>query len=170
MRILITGGIVFVIWCFFSSWLYNDVLLPVMRKPVPALVTPVSQTNEADSLMKLKAMMPKDLSIYFEFNDSKFKPDPQYDNSVAAFKTWLDKYPGSMLSVEGYTDLVGATEFNQALGLKRAYIVGKYLEEHGITTDKIMAKSNGEETHPADYITADGRAKSRRTDISIKMQ
>jgi outer membrane protein OmpA-like peptidoglycan-associated protein len=115
-------------------------------------------------------MMPKNLSIYFEFNDSKFKPDPQYDNSIAAFKAWLDKYPGSMLSVEGYTDLVGTTEFNQALGLKRAYIVGKYLEGHGITTDKIMAKSKGEDTHAVDYITADGRAKSRRTDISIKMQ
>jgi Outer membrane protein and related peptidoglycan-associated (lipo)proteins len=170
MRILITGAIVFVIWCFFSSWLYNDILLPVMRKPVPVLATPVSQTNEADSLMKLKAMMPKNLSIYFEFNDSKFKPDPQYDNSIAAFKAWLEKYPGSMLSVEGYTDLVGTTEFNQDLGLKRAYIVGKYLEEHGITTDKIMAKSKGEDTHAEDYITVDGRAKSRRTDISIKMQ
>ena len=170
MRILITGAIVFVIWCFFSSWLYNDILLPVMRKPVPILATPVSQTNEADSLMKLKAMMPKNLSIYFEFNDSKFKPDPQYDNSIAAFKAWLEKYPGSMLSVEGYTDLVGTTEFNQDLGLKRAYIVGKYLEEHGITTDKIMAKSKGEDTHAEDYITVDGRAKSRRTDISIKMQ
>jgi hypothetical protein len=61
MRILITGAIVFVIWCFFSSWLYNDILLPVMRKPVPVLATPVSQTNEADSLMKLKASMPKNL-------------------------------------------------------------------------------------------------------------
>jgi outer membrane protein OmpA-like peptidoglycan-associated protein len=170
MRILITGAIVFVIWCFFSSWLYNDILLPVMRKPVPSLATPVSQTNEADSLMKLKAMMPKDLSIYFEFNDSKFKPDPLYDNSIAEFKVWLDKYPGSMLSVEGYTDLVGATDFNQDLGLKRAYVVGKYLEKQGITTDKIIAKSNGEDTHAADYITVDGRAKSRRTDISIKMQ
>jgi outer membrane protein OmpA-like peptidoglycan-associated protein len=170
MRILITGAIVFVIWCFFSSWLYNDILLPVMRKPVPALVTPVSQTNEADSLMKLKAMMPKTLSIYFEFNDSKFKPDPQYENSIAVFKAWLDKYPGSILSVKGFTDLVGDNEFNMALGLKRAYIVGKNLEEHGITTDRIKAESNGEEIQAPDYITTDGRAKSRRTDISIKMQ
>jgi outer membrane protein OmpA-like peptidoglycan-associated protein len=170
MRILITGAIAFVIWCFFSSWLYNDILLPVMRKPVPALATPANLTNEADSLMKLKALMPKELSIYFEFNDSKLKADPQYDNSIAAFKAWLDKYPGSMLLVEGFTDLVGTTEFNQALGLKRAHIVGKYLEEHGITTDKIMADSKGEDTSPADYITNEGRAKSRRTDISIKMQ
>jgi outer membrane protein OmpA-like peptidoglycan-associated protein len=170
MRILITGFVAFVIWCFVSAWLYNDKLLPMMKKLVPVQATPENQSNEADSLMKLKALMPKDLSIYFEFNDSKLKTDPQYENSIAAFKAWLDKYPGSMLSVEGFTDLVGTEEFNQALGLKRAHVVGKYLEEHGITTDKIMADSKGKDTHPADYITKEGRAKSRRTDISIKMQ
>lgn len=170
MRILITGFVVFVIWCFFSSWLYNDILLPVMKRPVPVLATPENQTNVADSLAKLKAMMPGDLLIYFEFNSSKFKPDPQYDNSIAAFKTCLDKYPGSMLSVTGYTDIVGTNDFNMALGLKRAHVVGKYLEDHGITTDRILAGSHGRETSAADYITSDGRAKSRRTEISIKMQ
>jgi outer membrane protein OmpA-like peptidoglycan-associated protein len=170
MRILLTGFAVFVIWCCVSAWLYNDKLLPMMKKQVPVLATPENQTNEADSLMKLRALMPKDLSIYFEFNDSKLKTDPQFENSIAAFKAWLDKYPGSMLSVEGFTDLVGTAEFNEVLGLKRAHVVGKYLEDHGITTDKIKAGSQGEDTHPADYITIDGRAKSRRTDISIKMQ
>lgn len=107
MRILITGAIAFVIWCFFSSWLYNDILLPVMRKPVPALATPVNQTNEADSLMKLKALMPRELSIYFEFNDSKLKADPQYDNSIAAFKAWLDKYPDPCSWWRGLLILLG---------------------------------------------------------------
>ena len=93
MRILITGFVFFVIWCFVSAWLYNDKLLPVMKKPVTMQTIPEKQTNEADSLMKLKASMPKNLLIYFEFNDSKFKPDPQIDNSVTEFKAWLEKYP-----------------------------------------------------------------------------
>jgi outer membrane protein OmpA-like peptidoglycan-associated protein len=169
MRILITGFIVFVIWCFFSSWLYNDILLPVMKKPVPVLTTPENQTNEADSLMKLKALMPKDLMIYFEFNNAKFKPDPQTDNSVAEFKAWLDKYPGAMLSVTGCTDLVGTPEYNQELGLKRAQVVSKYLESQGITTGRIMTESAGETKATSDYITIEGRAKNRKTEISIKM-
>jgi outer membrane protein OmpA-like peptidoglycan-associated protein len=170
MKILISGFAVFVIWCFVSAWIYNDKLLPMMKKQVPVLATPDNQTNEADSLMKIKAMMPKELSIYFEFDKSGFKADPQYEASISAFKAWLDKYPGSMLRVDGYTDIVGTTEFNQALGLKRAHAVGKYLEEHGITTDRIIADSNGEEANSGDYISSEGRAKSRRTDISIKMQ
>jgi outer membrane protein OmpA-like peptidoglycan-associated protein len=169
MRIIITGFVVFVIWCFFSSWLYNDILLPVMKKPVPVQTIPESQTRVADSLAQIKAMMPKDLLIYFEFNGAKFKPDPQTDNSIAAFKAWLDKYPGSMISVTGHSDLVGTPEYNQELGLKRAGIVGKYLEEKGIITAKLMIDSKGETQPAADYLTREGRAKNRRTEVTIKM-
>jgi OOP family OmpA-OmpF porin len=170
MRILITGFVIFLIWCFISAWLYNDKLLPAMKKPVPVQTIPESQTNVADSLMKIKATMPKDLLIYFEFNDAKFKPDPQTDKRVDEFKAWLDKYPASMLSVTGHTDLVGTLEYNQKLGLKRAQIVGKYLEEKGINLGRIITESLGETKPAADYLTEEGRAKNRRTEISIKMQ
>ena len=170
MRILITGFVVFVIWCFISAWLYNDNLLPAMKKPVPVLTIPESQTNEADSLMKLKASMPKDLLIYFEFNDTKFKPDPQTDKSVAEFKAWLDKYPGSMLSLLPGIPIWWELEYNQALGLKRAQIVGKYLENQGILPTRMIKESKGEDQPAADYLTEEGRAKNRRTEISIKMK
>jgi outer membrane protein OmpA-like peptidoglycan-associated protein len=169
MRILITGFIVFVIWCFVSAWLYNDHLLPALKKPVAVTTVPETNTREADSLMKLKAMMPKDLTIYFEFNDAKFKADPQNDNSVAEFKAWLDKYPGSMLSVTGNTDLVGTADYNQALGLKRAEIVGKYIESKGINASRIITQSLGETKPAAGYLTKEDRAKNRRTEITIKL-
>lgn len=169
MRILITGFVVFVIWCFISAWLYNDILLPVMKKPVAVAAIPEKSTNEADSLMKIKALMPKDLTIYFEFDDARFKPDAQTDQRVAEFKAWLNKYPGSMLSVTGHTDLVGTAEFNMNLGLKRAQVVSKYLEGQGIAGSKIMTESKGESQPVASYITSEGRAKNRRTEISIKM-
>jgi outer membrane protein OmpA-like peptidoglycan-associated protein len=170
MRILITGFVVFVIWCFVSAWLYNDHLLPAMNPPVPAQPIPdIQADNTADSLATLKASMPKDLLIYFEFNTVKFKTDPQTDNSIAEFKAWLDKYPGSKLSVTGYTDLVGTPEYNQDLGLKRAQVVEKLLEQKGINSEKMVTGSGGENNPAADYITAEGRAKNRRTEVSIKM-
>jgi len=170
MRILVTGFVAFVIWCFISAWLYNDILLPVINKPVTVQTIPQPQSNTADSLAQLKASMPGALLIYFEFNDSKFKPDPQTDNSIATFKSWLGKYPSSMLTVTGHSDLVGTPEFNQELGIKRARVVGKYLESMGIISSKMILDSKGESEPAADYLTADGRAKNRRTEISIKMQ
>ena len=170
MRIIITGFILFVIWCFVSAWLYNDKILPAMRKPATVQTIPETQTHEADSLMKLKASMPKNLLIYFEFNGSKFKPDPQTDNSVSEIKAWLEKYPQSMLSVTGHTDLVGTAEYNSRLGLKRAQVVGTYLEKQGVTASRIVTDSKGSTEPAADYLTAEGRARNRRTEISIKMQ
>jgi OmpA-OmpF porin, OOP family len=169
MRILITGFVVFVIWCFISAWLYNDKLLPAIKRPVPVLAIPETPINAPDSLMKIKASMPKNLLIYFEFDALKFKQDPQINQRISEFKAWLDKYPASMLSVTGHTDLVGTTEYNNALALKRAVIIGKYIERQGINAGKIITESKGETQPAADYLTKEGRAMNRRTEISIKM-
>lgn len=170
MRILITGFVVFVIWCFISAWLYNDKLLPAMKKPVTILTTPDTQTIVADSLAKIFASMPKKLMIYFEFDKVKFKSDPQTDSRIAEFKVWLDKYPGSMVSVTGHTDLVGTPDYNQALAMKRALVIQKFLVIQGIGEGKMVTESKGETQPVADYITSVERAKNRRTEISIKMK
>jgi len=168
MRILITGIVLLAIWCFVSAWIYNDKLMPAMKKPSQTI--PEEQTQEADSLMKIKASMPENLLIYFEFDKTKFKPDPQNDKSIAEIKAWLEKYPQSILLVTGYTDMVGTIEYNYNLALKRAQIVGKYIESLGINSGRMVVSSKGETEPAADYLTQEGRAKSRRTEISIKMQ
>jgi outer membrane protein OmpA-like peptidoglycan-associated protein len=170
MRILITGGVLFVIWAIFSSWLYNDVLLPVIKKPVAVQTIPEPPDPVADSLAKIIASMPKPLMIYFEFDKAKFKSDPQTDSRIAEFKNWLDKYPASILLVNGHTDLVGTPEYNQELGLKRALVLGKYIETQGINASRMQTLSKGETEPAAGYITAEGRAMNRRTEISLKMQ
>jgi outer membrane protein OmpA-like peptidoglycan-associated protein len=170
MRILTTGIVLLAIWCFVSAWIYNDKLIPAMKKQVTLPVIPEISTREADSLMKIKASMPKNLLIYFEFDKSKFKPDPQYESSVSEFKAWLEKYPESLLLVTGYTDLVGTPDYNYDLALKRAQIVGEYIGNQGINSGKMVISSKGESEAAADYLTAEGRAKSRRTEISLKMQ
>jgi outer membrane protein OmpA-like peptidoglycan-associated protein len=170
MRILITGGILFVIWAIFSSWLYNDVLLPVIKKPVVVQTIPEPPNPEADSLAKIIASMPKPLMIYFEFDKAKFKSDQKTDSRIAEFKSWLDKYPASILSVTGHTDMVGTPEYNQELALKRATILGKYIETQGINASRVQTMSKGETEPASGYITAEGRAMNRRTEISLKMQ
>jgi hypothetical protein len=57
MKILISGFVVFVIWCIISVWLYNDKLLPSINNLVTVKALPESQTNPADSLMNLKSQI-----------------------------------------------------------------------------------------------------------------
>lgn len=158
------------IWAIFSSWLYNDVLLPVMRTPVVVQTIPEPPNPEADSLAKILASMPKPLMIYFEFGKAKFESDQNTDSRIAEFKSWLDKYPASVLFVTGHTDLVGTPEYNHELALKRATILGKYLETLGINAGRMQTLSKGETEPAADYLTPEGRAMNRRTEISLKMQ
>jgi outer membrane protein OmpA-like peptidoglycan-associated protein len=168
MRSLITGFILFIGWSFFSMWLYVDILKPMtIKKPVVPPV-PESQIREADSLKKFYASMPKDLLISFEFDDSRFKPDPQTDSSISEFKKWLEKYPEYKLYVTGHTDFIGTNDYNLDLGLKRAGIIQNYLEKQGISSEKIFTSSRGEEQPIADLITSTGRSKNRRTEITIK--
>jgi outer membrane protein OmpA-like peptidoglycan-associated protein len=168
MKILTTGFVVFVIWSFFSTWLYVDKILPGMKKPVAIQTIPDQKTNAADSLAKHYASMPKELMIYFEFNKVIFKTDQQTDISIAEFKKWVDKYPASVLSVTGYTDLVGSPDYNKALGLKRAVVIQKYLEEKGIPPSRMAAVSKGKDQPLKNYITDEGRARLRRVEVSVK--
>jgi outer membrane protein OmpA-like peptidoglycan-associated protein len=168
MRILITGFIALVIWSFLSMWLYVDILKPATRKQV--VVQPVQETisREADSLAKLYASMPKDLTISFEFDKTKLITPPEADSKIAEFKAWLEKYPASVISVVGHTDFIGTADYNLKLGQERADIVKKYLEGKGIPADKIITSSMGEDNPAADQITAAGRAKNRSTEVTIK--
>lgn len=168
MRILIAGLAAFVAWAFFSTWLYTDVLRHAARKPVPVQIIPETKNNAADSLARIYAMMPKDLTIWFEFDKSRLTPDPQFESGLSEFKSWLDKYPESMLLVTGHTDLVGEKEYNRKLGMDRAQSMQKFLENKGFPASRMVVDSRGEEEPVAGYIKAEDRAKNRRTVISIK--
>ncbi len=168
MRILTIGAVTFVIWAFFSTWLFVDVLKPALKKPVETIAVPVTTNNVADSLARIYALMPKDLVIWHDFDKARLITDPQIETSLAEFKSWLDKYPESIIMVTGYTDLVGTPEYNKTLGLERAQAAQEFLEEKGFPASRMIVSSKGEEDALAGYITAEERAKNRRTVISIK--
>jgi outer membrane protein OmpA-like peptidoglycan-associated protein len=168
MRILITGFIALVIWSFLSMWLYVDILKPAAKKQ--AVVQPVQETlnREADSLAKLYASMPEELKITFEFDKSTLIVATESESRIAEFKIWLDKYPGSMITITGHTDFIGTPEYNIRLGQERAEIVKNYLAGKGIPADRMITTSMGEDQPVADHITAAGRALNRRTEVTIK--
>ena len=168
MRILITGFVVLVIWSFFSTWLYVDVLKPQTKKQPVVMAVAESQNREADSLARLYASMPKDLSIYFEFDQSKMLPGASSETSIAEFKAWMAKYPASLLLVTGHTDFIGTPEYNQKLAAKRADIVKQFLENNGIPADKIVTGTAVPDKDLINQITSSERAQNRKTDITIK--
>jgi outer membrane protein OmpA-like peptidoglycan-associated protein len=168
MRILITGFIVLVAWSFLSMWLYVDILRPATRKKV-MIEQPVMENpnREADSLARFYASMPH-FDIYFDFDKVKPEAPAETDAQIAGLKTWLEKYPASVVMVTGHTDFIGTPEYNMKLGLERAQVVKKFLESKGIPPEKMEAVSAGEEQPFEGKVTSYGRAKNRRTEVTIK--
>jgi peptidoglycan-associated lipoprotein len=80
---------------------------------------------------------------YFDFN----KADIRSDARAALGKTadFLRNYPQMRVTVEGHCDERGSTEYNLALGDRRASAVKQYLISLGISADRINTVSFGKE-------------------------
>jgi outer membrane protein OmpA-like peptidoglycan-associated protein len=74
---------------------------------------------------------------------------------------------GYGLSVFGYTDDVGSTEYNQELSLRRAKAVQDYLVHAGIDQTIINVKGYGKTSPLIAGTSVDSRAKNRRVEIAL---
>ena len=75
------------------------------------------------------------LHVNFDFNKATIRKgeDAELQKAVAFIK----KYPGSEISLVGYTDSIGSDAYNLKLSEKRAQAVKDYLASHGIDGSKI---------------------------------
>ena len=73
-----------------------------------------------------------------------------------------------MLNIDGHTDEVGTNESNQTLSENRAGSVREYLVSKGVPESRMTSTGFGEEKPIADNKTAAGRAKNRRTEMTVR--
>jgi len=59
---------------------------------------------------------------------------------------WLRRWTSTRITVEGHCDDRGTGEYNLALGERRANAVKEYLGSLGVTPDRILVVSKGEES------------------------
>jgi peptidoglycan-associated lipoprotein len=71
------------------------------------------------------------------------------------------------IRVEGHADERGETEYNLALGDKRARSVKKYLEDLGVTSDRMEVVSYGEEKPAVVGSNEEAWSKNRRAEFVI---
>jgi len=81
--------------------------------------------------------------VYFDF-DSYVVRKADY-GTLESHARWLRGHPQQSLMLQGHTDSRGSTEYNLALGQKRAEAVRKSLEVMGVEQNRIEAVSYGKE-------------------------
>lgn len=80
---------------------------------------------------------------------------------------FLNYNSGLKVEIRGHTDNVGDASYNMELSGKRARSVYDYLIENGIDAHRLAYKGLGSSMPVAENDTGPGRAKNRRTEISI---
>ena len=82
-------------------------------------------------------------TVYFDFDRSSVRADQQAN--IDAVAQVLQQNPGAKLQVEGHCDERGTEEYNRALGERRALSVREALMARGISPDRILTVSYGED-------------------------
>jgi peptidoglycan-associated lipoprotein len=102
-------------------------------------------------------------SIYFDFDSYAVKED--YQPLVSQHAQYLKSHPDRHVLIQGNTDERGTSEYNLALGQKRAEAVRRALTLVGVSDSQIEAVSLGKEKPMATGHDDDAYAQNRRADI-----
>lgn len=113
--------------------------------------------------------------IFLVLGENSVNFDVAKSTLTPAAKTNLDKlvktfkeYPDTDLGIYGHTDSRGKLDFNMKLAQDRANSVKAYLVSQGIAENRFYTKGIGPAEPIADNGTAEGRAKNRRVEFTIK--
>ena len=81
--------------------------------------------------------------VYFDFDSYTLRADAR--EILKANSEWLKANPAAQVQIEGHCDERGTTEYNLALGSRRAESAKDYLVTLGTSADRLSAISYGEE-------------------------
>lgn len=144
----------------------------VYHGPLEFSITTADETTSEASEEALKALHKKiqanPIVLYFAFGENSIDLSEAQRQKIADIATYLDKVEGASVSVIGHTDNVGSGSANLQMGQERADFVKGYLVKNGISESSIKSSSRGPDQPIADNATEAGRAKNRRTVISLK--
>ena len=81
--------------------------------------------------------------MFFDLDKSEIREDAK--PPLQADAAWMKKWSGTTVMVEGHCDSRGSSEYNLALGSRRAEAAKDYLVGLGIPASRITVVSKGKE-------------------------
>ena len=115
---------------------------------------------EATKLTKAFKSNAKDY-VLFAFNGSSL--DAEDKEILKEQVSWLKENPEALIVIEGRCDERGTTEYNIALGERRANAARQYLVTHGIDSKRIKTISYGKDDPVVEGSNEEAWAENRRS-------
>jgi len=101
--------------------------------------------------------------IYFDYNKAAISASMR--GRIDTNADWLRSHPQSQVVIEGNTDVRGTSEYNMALGERRALAAKRELVKSGIDSGRIRTVSLGKERPLFEGLSEDAHAQNRRDDF-----
>ena len=114
---------------------------PPSPAPVPA-PRPLSD-DEIFARKSLDDLMRELSDVYFDLDKSEIRGDAR--GSLQKDADWLKRWTSTQVTIEGHCDSRGSSEYNLALGSRRATAVTDYLVNLGVPATRLTIVSKGKE-------------------------
>ncbi|MBW2217214.1 MAG: peptidoglycan-associated lipoprotein Pal [Deltaproteobacteria bacterium] len=171
--ILVSAGLMFMVSCAQTE-------VQSTSPDAPQVEVTKEDVIEVDDLAKQEALEEEILEreraasknmfinedIYFDYDDSSLK---DIDREILKRKAaWLNNNLDASIVIEGHCDERGTTEYNLALGDRRAESARSFLIDLGINPARLEKISYGEEMPVNPGHDEEAWAKNRRAHLTIK--
>jgi OOP family OmpA-OmpF porin len=144
---------------------------PVASAPAPqasASAQPAEPAPAPGQVTQNKQSIQLPGNLVFDNDKSTLQPGAANDALLAALKAFLDANPQiTKLRIEGHTDNAGDPTANEKLSGERSLTVKKWLIDHGVKAERLLAVGFGQNKPIADNGTDAGKAQNRRTEFKI---
>lgn len=122
----------------------------------------------ADALRQLQIEKLQNLQkVYFDYDSYALRPDALEALKYNAEQMKIAPLDSALIMIEGHCDERGTQEYNLALGDRRALSVRDYLIKLGISGDRLMTVSYGEEVPAVPGTGEAAWSKNRRCEFSM---
>jgi peptidoglycan-associated lipoprotein len=134
--------------------------------PPPAAEEPKKEEPPARPRIEEFIAVPQLRPVYFGFDKATISNE--FADVLSANAAWLKDNDDMLVLVEGHADERGTSEYNVALGERRAKAVAEYLASLGVARDRISTISYGKERPVCTENTEACHSQNRRATLKVK--
>jgi len=115
---------------------------PPAAAPTPPPALTEDQIFAQKSLEQVNAERPLG-DVFFDLDESTIRDDAR--GVLQRNADWMKRWGSTAITIEGHCDSRGSSEYNLALGTRRANAVKDYLANLGVTAGRVTVISKGKE-------------------------
>lgn len=156
-RMLLLGLVVVMVGCKKKP--------PEEAMPAASVAPPAVEAAKPVAPPEVQQMAKNFERVFFDFDSAALGGDSK--QALDENSTIMAQYTDIKLDVQGHADERGTTDYNMALGQKRADSVVQYLLARGVSSSRVRSVSYGEERPLDGRSTETAWAMNRRAEFVI---